>query len=264
MDEAEAVFFRDQLREARAEALHDAEGYLGLLYCFERLGSRLYGKIGDLGKYGPDLRKFARPSPLAEDLPGKFPQCHTPFDILYDSVKNARNDALHQGAVARHLTRHAIELALILEGSLMDRESRIGSFMVRNPVCAQPWQPLSFLRQTMLVEAFSYLPVRYDFGGGPIWYLVSDYGLARFLRGEKDLKMALAKPLCEVLNLSEPDTVQAPIYEVAPVCNVDDPIDHVLQISKGKPVLICQANRREVSHADGRELVGIITPFDLM
>ena len=46
----------------------------------------------------------------------------TPFSRLYDLVQDARNDALHQGAFARHLTIHAIGLALILEDALRSSE----------------------------------------------------------------------------------------------------------------------------------------------
>ena len=39
VDEASALFFRNQLREARAQALRDAEDFHDLLFTFERLGA---------------------------------------------------------------------------------------------------------------------------------------------------------------------------------------------------------------------------------
>ena len=70
------------------------------------------------------------------------------------------NDALHQGAFARHLTIHAIDLALILEDALRSfEEPRVSDYMVRNPLFAELWQPIGFIRQQMLANSFSFLPV---------------------------------------------------------------------------------------------------------
>ena len=38
----------------------------------------------------------------------------------------------------------------------MSELHQVSDFMVRNPVCASMWQPLSFIRQSMLVNSFSY------------------------------------------------------------------------------------------------------------
>lgn len=44
---------------------------------------------------------------------------------LYDLVEQGRNEALHQGAFARHLAEHAIELALALEDALANGDRRV-------------------------------------------------------------------------------------------------------------------------------------------
>ena len=36
---------------------------------------------------------------------------------------------------------------------------KIGDYMVPNPVCASDWQPVGFVRQMMLANSFSYIPV---------------------------------------------------------------------------------------------------------
>ena len=72
-------------------------------------------------------------------------------------MKDGRNDALHQGAFARHLTKHAIELAIVLEDVLSnDLDPVVTDFMLRNPVCGEPWQPIAFLRQQMLANSYSF------------------------------------------------------------------------------------------------------------
>lgn len=52
-------------------------------------------------------------------------------------------------------------------------------FMVRDPVCAELWQPISAIRRTMLLNAFSFLPFQRESG---TWRLLSDRHLVAFLR----------------------------------------------------------------------------------
>jgi hypothetical protein len=159
MERSEAVFFADQFREARETALCDAEAFDGIIHAVERLGTHLSGAILDLGRYQPCIEELGRNSALAFDIPGDLPSFHTSFNQLYDLVRVARNDALHQGAFARRLTVHAIQLSLVLEDALRRSITMptVGDFMVRNPVCAEPWHPISFVRQAMLANSFSFL-----------------------------------------------------------------------------------------------------------
>ncbi len=77
----ERIYFRNQLREARAIALRDAEAFHGVLFAIERLGSHLAGKIGDLGKYECCIEQLASNSALfLEDLPSDSrSNWHVPF-----------------------------------------------------------------------------------------------------------------------------------------------------------------------------------------
>ena len=104
MDREVALHFRDQLRDARAVALKDAEAFEQLIFVFERMGVYLTGKIQDLWHYANDLAREAARSPLAESIPAILSEWQSPFSKLYDLVRTGRNDALHQGAYARHLT----------------------------------------------------------------------------------------------------------------------------------------------------------------
>src|SRR5450759_829646 len=117
--------FRLQLQVAREDALKDAEAFDGIIHVVERLGSFLLERMDGLGKYKPEVAKIAKFSTLATEVPTEWRSVHTPFSQLYDMIKDARNDAMHTGASARHLTTHAIELALILEDALrMCEESK--------------------------------------------------------------------------------------------------------------------------------------------
>lgn len=244
MDRETSIYFRDQFREARAEALRDAEGFQEILFVLERFGAYLKKSIGTLGSYATSVKEFALISPLADPVPANRHLWHIPFAHLYDLVREARNDALHQGAFARHLTNNAVQLALVLEDALMSNQNKAGDYMVREPVCASLWQPVSFIRQTMLVNSFTYLPIF----NSCHWFLISDYCLAKYLRSSRNFR--LAKPVREAIK-------EGLELEDAVTCFAHSPIDEVLKKSEGKPVLVIDGERAE-------RLVGIVTPFDFL
>jgi hypothetical protein len=241
--------FRLQFQQARESALKDAEAFEGVIYVIERMGSFCLGKVASLGEYESEVKKVAELSPLALDIPSQWRNVHTPFSLLYKMVKDARNDALHIGAFARHLTIHAIELALILEDALrMYEENKyISDYMVRDPICAQLWQPVSFVRQVMLTNSFSYLPVQNTAGQ---WCLVSDLQVAKYLQGHSnnERKRRLATPLQGA----------GEIALLPAKCLSDkEPIHSALADFDGKPILVFRNNAET-------EIVGILTAFDLL
>lgn len=180
MSDHHKIHFRDELREARAEALRDAEEFESILFAVERLGSFLTGRIGTLADYQGVIMALAGDSPLSQ-LPTSLHAWNPPFNRLFGQLVEARNDAFHQGAFARHLATHAVQVSLILEDALMEGKDKVADYMVKNVVTASLWQPLSFVRQQMLVNSFSFLPV-VDDAGQPTGQLVSDCSLARYLR----------------------------------------------------------------------------------
>jgi CBS domain-containing protein len=256
LSEDERIFFRNQFREARAEAQRNAEDFDGLLFAIERLGSLLKNGNGrGLGDYKNEIVALASKSSLGSDEPGTN-SFDIPFGTLYSLVSRARNDALHQGAFARHLTVHATELAIILEDALMADAHYVREFMVRAPVCASTWQPLSLVRQTMLSNSFSYLPVLDDREGvNKQWMLVSDRMLARYLRtGKRERDLRMAQTLREAVSQGHV-VLEAP-HRVRP----DDNVEKVFAAKDdGRPVLVFDGDD------DGaRPLLGIMMPFDVL
>lgn len=249
IDSEVARFFRDQFRQARATALQDAEGFQEILFVLERFGAYLSEKIKDLGKYGKAIEREAMNSPLAETIPVQHNTWHSKFSTIYELVRDARNDALHQGAFARHLTFSVIQLALILEDALMSNANTVGEFMVREPICASFWQPLSFIRQQMLKNSYSYLPLLSENEGQPRWVLVSDYHVAHYLR-QGDRKARLAKTL-------DSAKTEGLILELAYTCSADTSVVEALKMSEGKPVIVIDSGYPE-------RLVGIVTSFDFL
>lgn len=253
-----ALHFRDEFREARLVALKDAEAFHDILYTIERLGLILKGRQGDMGKYKKRIGEEAESSALAAVIPKDHRAWHTTFSNLYELVRVGRNDAMHQGAFARNLTVHATQLALILEDALTKDATMIGDFMVRGPVCAVSWQPVSFVRQQMLVNSFSYLPVEWESEQGTVWKLISDFRLAQYLRVPNDpdgseRKSRLAKTVRAAV-----DEKQLTL-ERAEICSSESAVEEAMKCfsGDGRPLLVHHPD-------DSGRLMGIATAYDLL
>lgn len=213
----------------------------------ERLGDQ--GEDGSLYKYRQELTDLASTSGMAAEVPGEFSNLLIPFGRLYDLVTVARNDALHQGAFARHLTEHAIELAIILEEALSNHlDLVVTDFMVRNPVCAEPWQPVGFIRQQMLANSYSYLPI---FGDDENWHVVSDVAIAMFL-GPDRRGRARRKRLSSALRDCSVRLMDATFVDERTW------LDEALKRLSEVPVLLV----RNLENPSG--LLGMVTAFDLL
>src|ERR1700722_13511987 len=129
MEQEVALHFRDQLRTARSAALRDAEAFQEIVFVLERLGAFLSNDRRNLGQYLPQIKDQAARSPMAEEVPRELPNYHQQFDVKYGIVREARNSALHEGALARHLTINAVELSLVLEEGIMGDLHQVGDFM---------------------------------------------------------------------------------------------------------------------------------------
>lgn len=240
------VAFAHEFRAARAISLQDAECFDEHLFVVERLGSYLLKVEGSLGKFQTVMEEFAKESPLAFDAEKVCPERHASFAVLYEEVRVGRNQAMHHGAVARNLAMHAQELALIMEDALMSSASKAREFMVRSPVCAELWEPLSAIRRTMLLNAYSFLPFRSKNGE---WKLLSDAHLVAFTRGvatdrKRRLLLSLEGALDEHLEVTD-----------APICGMEESIDRVSTSMGNVPWLVVD---------NGGRLLGLITAFDLL
>ena len=252
MEKEKALYFREQFREAREAAQRDAENFGPIVFALERLGAFLRkGRGRGMWELRKHLAELAQTSPLAEigELHRAY---HGPFPILFDLVRRERNSAMHEGVFARHLTQNAIQMSIILEDALAQHipMNHVSNFMVRNPVCAEIWQPLSFMRQSMLANSFSFLPVKHSDGGR--WSLVSDLAIAGYLRGE-NRRSRLAQTLGEAIKggLKLPDAL---------TIRADTDVDTVLNKMTTEPfghVLL-------VTDESNQQLLGIVTPFDLL
>jgi CBS domain-containing protein len=249
----EKRFFREQLRRARAQVLGDSESFESIVRVIEQLGRFLKPGGNGFAKFRQVLGDVASRSALSQEVPKQFPGYHLPFPSLFERVREGRNSAVHEGAAARHLTTHALELALILEDALMPEELTVSEFMVRGPVVAAPWQPVSFVRQQFLTNSFSYLPVRLSSETDESWRLVSDVAVAALLAGatsedERRRRLTIRLREAVTIGLLKLDT---------PVC-----VPAHYQVRELVPQLT-SVPALVVAESTG-ELVGIVTPFDLL
>lgn len=250
MDLQQRMYFRDMFRDARAAALADAEGFQEILFAVERLGSFLLRKQGDLGKYEGRILEFLEENEacVTEGLTNGL---QSDTRTLYRLVREARNSALHQGAFARQLTTHAIQLAIAIESALTCRMSHIGDYAIHHPVCAAAWHPVSFVRQTMLASSFSCLPISTGDGSSRHWKLIVDVAVAAYLRkpGPSSMRARLRRTVGEVISSNEIELVD-PFS-----CVPDTDIHEALANCRGLPILVV---------TPACELIGIATPFDLL
>jgi len=246
-------YWRNLLVCARDAAFRDAEGFQSILFTLEKLGQFVSHKTGSLSEYSSALRSIASDSWLADEIPAAYRDLHTPFQKLYDLVREARNEAMHQGAYARHLTDHAIRLSVVLEDALMANASKVSDFMVTDPVVALPWQPLSYVREKLLTHGFSFLPIWIADRSGPGWFLISDYAVTKYLRvsDKKIRSQRLATRIQQAVS-----TEQIKLIPCL-TCNPDSIADEIVSRFDGKPVLVVDELRPD-------NPLGIITAFDLM
>ncbi len=244
MDRQLELHCRDELRDARTAVLRDSEAFAEVLFAVERTGAALTQHSGTLDSYRNEFARLAERSALASRPAGE-----RSFGRLYDLVQRGRNEALHQGAFARHLSDHAIQLVLVLEDALANGSDRISDYMVQTPVVAQVWQPVRVVRHQMLSHSFSYLPLAIR----DEWRLVSDLAIARVLRkaGNRDER---ALRLATSIEKAVEDFALE--LDIPQVVDAETSVGTILERQKGSvPVLVT---------TDAGDLLGIVTPYDLL
>jgi hypothetical protein len=232
-----------RLRDARALILRDSESFHEAAMTLERVGQVLCGKMRKgLGAYEPELIELATSS-QTQDL------CEVAR--LFETVREARNMAVHEGAWARHLSSRLIDLMLILEHAIASKMKLVKDIMVQTPVVAQDWHLIAHVRQTMLANSFSSLPIFQN----EKWFIVTDVMVVRYLRGAAD-KKELADRLSTSLGTAIGHGAIAPTEATcvppdAKLAELDSAIDQSL-------ILITE------EALDGSRLLGILSPFDLL
>lgn len=257
LDADERIFYRDQLRAARYTALADSEGFQEVCFALESLGMRLHNKKADLGTYKRRLKQLSNDSEVLSQFTESHPSSFTAFDALFESVRAARNDAMHTGVYARHATAAAIELCIGLEAALMKDKAlprhQVKHYMVKSPVSLEPWHPVAHARQLMLTHSFSFLPIKLDG-----WMLVSETSLARYLQfGARD-GISAGDLLAATIQVASTNGL---LLFRAHTVELDSEVLTLLQPSSD-PVQLEPRLWLVLDSADA--LCGVLSPFELM
>lgn len=252
MNAAACRFYLQLLREGRESAQKDSENYGALVRAFELIGRMEKDSSGNgLGAYRHELLKIAEGSILSN---GKPAHLHIDSKRLFELIKEQRNDAVHQGVVARNLVRHAVEFSIILENAIMNSGTLkyAEDFMVRDVTYADWNHPMSYTRQRMLMNAFSFLPVIAEDGTVKV---LGDVAFAKWLCKVpyQDRKRAIMRSLKEILA----DTPVTLVLDDPVLLPHDVLIDLVVEKMRTTPVLLHEPGNTS-------RIVGIITASDLL
>lgn len=247
----ERQYYRDKLRSARYAALANSEGFLSICFVLEDLGIRLLGIQKSIGGYQQAITHLVPKKNRKVEVGQQH--LFSPFSVLYQTVRNGRNDAMHTGSYARHVTVRAIELCVLLEDSLMSSadffDKPVLNYMVREPTVLDELQPVARARQLMLTHSFSNIPV---FTGGS-WHLLSDISLSKYLANNSiSRELLLGYSIKEAFNLPEG---RLKLQEIAARDRNTKVGDLLNQSADNASLWVI---------AEGPNILGIITPFELM
>ncbi|MEF2277167.1 hypothetical protein V3W47_02575 [Deinococcus sp. YIM 134068] len=234
LSDEQAVYFLRRLRAARYKTLEDAEDFKTICFCLEELGATLAKKrLKGLGSCETVL------------LSQVSARSQTDLNVLFGLVIDARNDLAHRGVFARQTASRAVKLALMLEESLMPSNVQVSYLMSNDIVQILEFYTLEKIRELMLENSFSYLPYYKD----GTYYLVSDAYVAKAWRNSSDGD--------KYVHHAPPRLRLKDLKRAKELCVTDD----VYTASKkmnGSPAMVFD------KEGEGRCLVGILTPFDLL
>ena len=252
--EEERLELRKRLQKARYQVLEDGENWLGIAQAIEAVGKAIAKEDkyrSGLGSLKKELQKFIKKKHPTTD-PGKKEAERGPlestFENLLEEVRKARNDEAHTGAAARSAARIAVVVGIYLEDTLMaasGADKDVKPYIQEEVVRAYKWQRLGECRRLMLTYSFSYLPVKI----GTEWKMLSDADLAEYLadtdeKGRKErVKETVKEAKKNGLKIKKAAIVEA-----------TDSKEEALKKMGGKAAVVKR----------GEDIVGIITPFDLL
>ena len=244
------LYLRKQLQKARYKVLEDGENWLVIEQEVEAVGKAVSESPEPV--YGLEKLK----EPLQDFVEKHHPtasQDEEDFKDLLEEVRRVRNDEAHTGAAARAAAKIATTVGIYLEDSLMVA-SRAGdnvkAYIQKEVVRAYTWQRLEECRRLMLMHSFSYLPIKI----GKDWRLLTDVNLAKYLASAKcdreQKKLMWEKVACAIKKEVK--------LELEPANKVKQTDSKACALKKmdGKAAI--------VTEGENKDLVGIITPFDLL
>ena len=249
--EEECLDLRKRLQKARYQVLEDGENWLGIAQAIEAVGKAIAKKDkygSGLGNLKEELQKFIKkchPTTGQGQYEAEEGPFESTFENLLEKVRKTRNDEAHTGVAARSAARIAVVVGIYLEDTLMaasGADKDVKPYIQEEVVRAYKWQRLGECRRLMLTYSFSYLPVKI----GTEWKMLSDVDLAEYLavKGPEGRKGTVKEAKKNGLKVKKAAEVK-PTY-----CK-----RKALNKMEGKAAVVINKEK---------ELLGIITPFDLL
>ncbi|WP_144011995.1 CBS domain-containing protein [Deinococcus sp. LM3] len=236
LEEEEASYFLRVLRDARYAALADAENFRSVCFALEELGMRLRGE---------NLRSLRKYKTILQDIvPTKL---KNEYSEIFDLVVSARNEAAHRGIFARNLASKSIRLSIIVEAGLQSMTTKVKHIMSQNVIFAEKFYSLAKVREIMLENSFSYVPISLE----DKYYLIPDFLIAQLWHDKKSTdKLKYNTKIDDILDKKD---LLKPI-ELLSNAKKSAALNPLLQA----PALVFNG-----THAE-RVVVGILSPFDLL
>lgn len=181
----EWLYWYRQLKSVRVAAINDSENWQDLLAVIERLGRALPKSDSSKSPGGDKSNKSLG------DYRDKF-EDKLGLDnnlVLYDAVRNARNEAAHIGFQARHLAKNAVRLTMVLEQKIMELhlKKKTAQFLMSDlPFIAQEWHTLEMIRNEMAMNGYSKVPYKHPSNASGRYYWITDEMVAKAWATDKN------------------------------------------------------------------------------
>jgi len=130
----------------------------------------------------------------------------------------------------------------------MSKAKLVEDILIRNPVLAEPWHLVAHVRQVMLANSFSNLPILWD----GKWQVLTDIAVMQFLKGDKEIKERQSSTIQAAIEneLFKPGVA----VQVLPSVTIE--------------LLVANIGKRRALVVEEKEsqprLLGILMPFDLL
>ena len=261
ISQEQAMYFRNEFRKARLATERDPQNCMSIAHVLESFGTQICkgheeSQRHSLEKCFKDIKTFIdKHHPIVADYHSDY---HVGFGRLYNVARFGRNDMAHRGSRAKYLAPRFMELSITVEDALMGyaNTEKAQDYMVRDVTIARLEQPLSAIRQDMLINSFTNAP--YFDEDKKEWFVVSDIDIAHYLRPNGKYNPDRLNDTLKCAIKKDKEFAKHQPF----VCKPDSPITDILhdlrqQHKHHLPVLIC--------HPDGKQhLLGILTASDLM
>lgn len=250
------LHLRKNLQKARYRVLEDGENWLVIVQEVEAVGkavSKSPKPVYGLEKLKEPLQDFVKKyHPTASQEEEDFEN----FKDLLKEVQRVRNDEAHTGAAARAAAKIATTVGIYLEDTLMAKSGagdNVKAYIQKEVVQVHTWQRLEECRRLMLTHSFSYLPIKI----GTEWKLLTDVNLAKYLAQAKSNKK-WKKLMWETVECAKEKACEKE-KKLKLEC-----VKTVEQTDSKKCALDKMNGKAAIVTGGDEDLVGIITPFDLL